>query len=547
MINGFKKNIIQLFRKNVKGKKIELKNYNNKHCGKEGHWLEKQMKIKHTSKNTPDIFGYEMKKDSKKITFGDFLASEYLFSKSKKYINNKNKWKDNLVNITKDQFIKFFGTRKNNRYSWSGKCIPRYNNWNTCGQKLTISKKNDICIFYSYLQDKRKNIKAKFPKYLKNNNILIKTKTVGFGTTSGGIGTYRYLAVNQIPGTERTTRLESDYHIITGISTIKTFNSSIESSLKSLIRVGIGSTVALHQVYVVADQVRNNIQHYPFISIGSTSGIGTFSTQVEGLNVSIKFHPDSQFQNSKILVQSFDQFIYSDLDEFNKPDPLTYGTSKEKFSFDKYGSINNFGKDRLNFDLNYNRIPIFQKTFDPKNSDILDQATGIFTIPNHFFQNNEELIYSPGSTLSGIASSPVGIGTTIVGGNSIEGDFIVGFSTITGIGNTTGISTGNKISGKGIPNNTEIVSIGQTYSYFIGNVSSGSSIITGIANTIILSVGAGIFSGNNSSLGTIISIGINSITASAPIAAGGLDRIYYTNTLRSSLKLSNVSTGSTFR
>jgi hypothetical protein len=131
------------------------------------------MTIKHTSKNTPDIFGYEMKKDSKKITFGDFLASEYLFSKSKKYINNKNKWKDNLVNITKDQFIKFFGTRKNNRYSWSGKCIPRYNNWNTCGQKLTISKKNDICIFYSYLQDKRKNIKAKFPKYLKNNNILI--------------------------------------------------------------------------------------------------------------------------------------------------------------------------------------------------------------------------------------------------------------------------------------------------------------------------------------------------------------------------------------
>ena len=381
----------------------------------------------------------------------------------------------------------------------------------------------------------------------KNNNILVKTKTVGFGTTSSGIGTYRYLVDGQTSGTERTTRFESDYRIITGITTIKTFDSSVDSSLKSLIRVGIGSTVALHQVSVIADQTRNNIQHYPFISIGSTSGIGTFSTEVQGLNVSVKFHPDIQFQNSKILVQSFDQFIYSDFDEFNIPDELLYGTSKEKFSINRYGSINNFGKDRLNFDLNYDRTPIFQKTFNPSNLSALNKQTGIFTINNHFFQNNEELIYTPGSTLTGIAASSVGIGTTIVGGNSINGDFIVGFSTITGIEYTTGISVGNKILGKGIPNNTEIVSIGQTYSYFIGNVSSGSSVITGIANTVILSVGAGIFSGNNNSLGTITSIGINSITASAPIAAGGSNRIYYTNTLKSSLTLSNVSVASTFR
>jgi hypothetical protein len=381
----------------------------------------------------------------------------------------------------------------------------------------------------------------------KNNNVLVKTKTVGFGTTASGIGTYRYLVDGQTPGTERTTRLESDYRIITGITTIKTFDSSIDSSLKSLIRVGIGSTVALHQVSIIADQVRNNIQHYPFISIGSTSGIGTFSTEVQGLNVSVKFHPDNQFENSKILVQSFDQFIYSDLDEFNIPDELIYGTSKEKFSINRYGSINNFGKDRLNFDLNYDRTPIFQKTFNPTNLSTLNKATGTFTINNHFFQNNEELIYTPGSTLSGIVPSSVGIGTTIVGGNSINGDFIVGFSTITGIEYSTGILVGNKILGTGIPNNTEIVSIGQTYSYFIGNVSSGSSTITGIANTAILSVGAGIFSGNNNSLGTIISVGINSITASAPIAAGGSNRIYYANTLKSSLTLSNVSVASTFR
>jgi len=142
-----KLDIVELFRKNIKEKKIELENYNNKHDGKEGHWLEKQMNIIHNSKNEPDINGYEMKKDSKKITFGDFSASEYLFSKDKKYINEKNEWDNNLVNITKEQFIKFFGTQKplkHNRYSWSGNCIPTYNNWNTCGQKLTITNENDI-------------------------------------------------------------------------------------------------------------------------------------------------------------------------------------------------------------------------------------------------------------------------------------------------------------------------------------------------------------------------------------------------------------------
>ena len=128
-IDKEKLDIIELFRKNIKEKKIELENYNNKHCGKEGYWLEKQMNIKHNSKNEPDINGYEMKKDSKKITFGDFSASEYLFSKYKKYINEKNEWKNDLINITKDQFIKFFGTQKplkHNRYSWSGSCIPSY-------------------------------------------------------------------------------------------------------------------------------------------------------------------------------------------------------------------------------------------------------------------------------------------------------------------------------------------------------------------------------------------------------------------------------------
>jgi hypothetical protein len=73
--------IIYKFMTNVKGKEILIEK--NKHCGSEGYWLERQMGLNHNSNNEPDILGYEMKKNSSKITIGDFSASEYLFSKKK--------------------------------------------------------------------------------------------------------------------------------------------------------------------------------------------------------------------------------------------------------------------------------------------------------------------------------------------------------------------------------------------------------------------------------------------------------------------------------
>lgn len=168
-----KQEIVDKFLKCVKGVFINTDESNERHCGKEGHWLEKQMNIKHNSKNQPDINGFEMKKYSNKITFGDFSASEYLFSKTKHFINSYNNWKSDLVNINKTTFIEFFGTQKNNRYSWSGSCVPTYNVWNTCGQKLIITDSSDICAIYSYAEDTRHDVKEKFPDYLKNGEIII--------------------------------------------------------------------------------------------------------------------------------------------------------------------------------------------------------------------------------------------------------------------------------------------------------------------------------------------------------------------------------------
>ena len=169
-----KKHIIEVFNKKIKGKEISLDTYNKKHCGKEGHWLEKQMGISHNSYNEPDINGFEMKKNSKKITLGDFSASEYCFSRDRKKINLLNNW-TNDIQITRNQFIQLFGepnTKKNNRYSWSGKCVPTYNEWNNCGQIILVNEQNDMIVKYSFSKDMRER-KHNLPEFLKKDELTI--------------------------------------------------------------------------------------------------------------------------------------------------------------------------------------------------------------------------------------------------------------------------------------------------------------------------------------------------------------------------------------
>lgn len=171
-----KQHIVDLFNNNVRGLEICLDGQNTKHCGKEGHWLETKMGIKHNSKNEPDINGYEMKKSSNKTTLGDFSASEYAFSQKNKResINIMNNWTDEMV-LNRSSFIKIFGNpnpKKNNRCSWSGSCVPTYNIWNSNGQILSINDNNDIIIYYSFSKDTREE-KNTIPQFLQNDNIVI--------------------------------------------------------------------------------------------------------------------------------------------------------------------------------------------------------------------------------------------------------------------------------------------------------------------------------------------------------------------------------------
>ena len=244
-----------------------------------------------------------------------------------------------------------------------------------------------------------------------SNTLEARANIVGLGTTTTGIGTYRFSLSDQPPGGERSVRLESGY--VTGTAstiTYSTINKTIDSSVKSLVRVSCGETSAIHQIISIRDADDILTIQYPFVSAGSTTGIGTFGGEISGNNINLRFYPDSEF-DSLIEVQSYNQIFYTISDFSNTPPNLNYGPVTQKVFLTTYDGLEGRRANRTKFDLKYEGTPIYQKTFNP-NSGILSTTTGIFTIPNHFFNTNEELTYSFDSTFVGIAATAMSIGST---------------------------------------------------------------------------------------------------------------------------------------
>ena len=133
---------------------------------------------------------------------------------------------------------------------------------------------------------------------------------------------------------------------------------------------------------------------YPFISVGSTSGIGTFAGEYSGTDLVLSFYPDPDITGS-YEVQSLNKFFYEDSDTVNTPPDLTYGPVTEAVNLAFYNAKNGDRSNKLDFELNHEGTPIFAKTFDPSDSTILDTETGIFTIDDHFFSTGERLNYTP--------------------------------------------------------------------------------------------------------------------------------------------------------
>jgi len=244
-----------------------------------------------------------------------------------------------------------------------------------------------------------------------SDELRIKTNIVGFGTTSTGIGTYRFKSSDQFDGQERSIIYDSGYYSTVGASstTIQSLDRSLFNAAKSLIQVSIGSTKALHQVMMIVEGSNVYTEQLPILSasnddvLDDAAGIGTFGGEISGSNLILKFYPDAN-QTSQIDIEVFSKLFYSEVDIFNEPLDLSYGAVTESIDEKFYNAINLSRINKDSFELTDNGIPIFSKKFNP-NSSALDASTGIFTIQNHFFVTGEELIYTPNSTIVGVGTS----------------------------------------------------------------------------------------------------------------------------------------------
>jgi hypothetical protein len=239
----------------------------------------------------------------------------------------------------------------------------------------------------------------------RSNEVSVKSHVVGFGTTAAGIGTYRFKTSAQNDGQENTLRLQSSYNRVSAASTILEFSKTDITSSKSIIRVSVGNTSAIHQVLMTHDESNVYYQQYPFVSIGTTTGIGTFSSQFNGSDFELVFHPDSVFTGGDdIQVQTYSEVINSKLDLINLAPDLQYGSGLEinSLSLLQYDSINGTRQNRNEFKLTHNESPIFGNYFNP--SDVVDLAGGTFNIPDNFFYNDEKLLYTPASSIDGIGT-----------------------------------------------------------------------------------------------------------------------------------------------
>ena len=240
------------------------------------------------------------------------------------------------------------------------------------------------------------------------NNVTIRTKIVGFGTTASGIGTHIFKATDQPDSSVNSARLQTNYVSIASTGTVFTVDKSDVSTIKAIAKVGYGNSSALHQFLIINDTTDSYITQYPFLPVGTgnTTGIGTFGSEFSGSNLNVKFFPDAGVSN--VSVQTHSEIIQTTSDFVNLPEILNYGSVSEQVITSAYNARNGNRVNKKDFDVKHDGIPIFQKTFDPTTS--LDVTTNIFNVPDHFFNTGEKLTYAAGSTFSGVTATSIQTG-----------------------------------------------------------------------------------------------------------------------------------------
>jgi len=139
--------------------------------------------------------------------------------------------------------------------------------------------------------------------------------------------------------------------------------------------------------------------------------LGTFGASISSNNeMIISFYPDADYFGSTVNISSFNQALYTDVDSINiypnlefKNNGILFGEESvdEKF----YNSFNGERINRTDFLMFSNGKSIFGREIDTSDITHLNKNTGTFTSEDHFFSEDEELVYEPKSTITGIGST----------------------------------------------------------------------------------------------------------------------------------------------
>lgn len=379
------------------------------------------------------------------------------------------------------------------------------------------------------------------------NPTLVKSNVIGFTTTSVGIRSTFFKLSTQADGTERTARLESNVieETMAGYGiTVVGITSLFDRVSKSIVRVSSGNTQSMSQVMMTQEAGKRDIfvLEYPQLGVNTATGLGTFTSEYDGIFAKLLFKPDSKFAGDQIRIEEFSEIIYGDQDtNILEIEEFGAGTVIEEVIQSIYTP-----QDRTNFTLEYEGYPIFARRFNPGNSSVFDTTTGNIFLESHFLNSGQNVKYSPGSTIIGINSESITIGSTTAGGGGVIGDIRDGVDIVSAASTNTGIAVGDEFFGPGVAAGATIVSIGNTFRFFLGD-SDGTKVITGIANTTIIAIGDTIRElVTETGFGTVTAIGDQQITVvnNVPVGVGST---YYSERLGIGITMSAVATATTSR
>ena len=243
-------------------------------------------------------------------------------------------------------------------------------------------------------------------------DIIINTSITGLGNTSVGVGTHRFAVPGQPVGAEQSGRLEStNFKSLNGDKVLITrIDNRRDSSVKSIVRVSTPTESAIHQATILQTEGTSYTIPYSFTG-NSNSGIGTIGSETNGNFTEVYLYPDPN-QTSEIEIQAYNTVFNIIPDFFNTPDPLDIGPAEARLFLSAYDGINGSRANKVNFPLRHEGQPIYNKFWNPNDTNQVKYETGEITIPNHFFNDNEELVYTPGSSFVGVGSTAVSIGST---------------------------------------------------------------------------------------------------------------------------------------